>query len=269
MRRFSQNDETELVALEAELEHDVGDFYSLHWPDFPPPVARFAATVRRVSAPHSSRRSYGASHWLLGRRMWRASAVLFAIGLLGLASMATGLLQLPHGSRPSEDPNALPFGESLANVAGPAASLQQLTGEADLVVTGRVTAIVGTETRPFPAGEGTTSAVAYTLLTFRVDRYARGEGPDVLTIRHPGDLTTTRGPREFPGPALDQPLLLFLTTVDASSDVWEAVRGPWGAIHTRDGALYYAWGEEPPRIVEFFAGMTLDEAADVVTTLAR
>lgn len=205
------------------------------------------------------------AHRFRDRRL--AIALAGAAASVAVAAAAWTLLDRPTSTTP-----AVSSVESFVDWVGPAASLDQLIDESDIVVVGRVTGISGTD-RVYPAGydpsdrhlpEGVDPGITFTHLEVQVDAFLNGDGPATLTMRQTGDLTKTDGLREFPKPEFGEPMILFLTAEpERGPNMWASDRGPWGRASAEGGSMYYAWGESP-REAPWFAGMSIEEAAEQV-----
>jgi hypothetical protein len=146
-------------------------------------------------------------------------------------------------------------GTSFSDRVGPYDSIHSAIEHSDVIAVGRHVAIVEYELPPNISGD-----LSYTDFEFEVDEYLIGSGRDRAMIRHRGGLDS----REAPGPALDLPMLVYLRQSGALT-----AGSPFNRMCEYRGSIYYAWGGDgAPREVPYFAGMTLDEAADEVRRVA-
>jgi len=205
------------------------------------------------------------------RTLLGGKAVFLAGGMGILVAAAILLVRLADSDAPlaprAEAEDVLAHGQNdIANWVGPMGSLEQLTAAAEVVAVGKFAAIKGTHD-VLPDGydrkdnpDDNSSAVTFTLLVFKVERYIKGDGPGELIVRQTGDLARGVAPDAFPAPDPDQETLVFLVTDAFGDGTYASVNGPWGRMIEKDGRLRYVAGFRSE--IEFLSVATIDDAID-------
>jgi hypothetical protein len=175
----------------------------------------------------------------------------------------------------SKDPRPVdvrPYGADTAEWMWPAASLEVVVAEAHVIVRGRFVrpsdALViypdgfdGKCCSEYEGGPG----VLFTPVSFRVDKYLKGAGPDELLILQPGDLRRIRGFAFYPEPDYGEETILFALRWDEQANTWHTHHGIWGRVVIRGGAAVLPQDPSEQRPSPYFPGArSLDDVEAAV-----
>lgn len=203
---------------------------------------------------------------------------LLALALVLVSALTAcaldNVIARPADTAPCSDGAPLGLPSTGPDWVGPSASLEQHLDMAELVVVGRVIGVWTPEghllarrlPRPLadPPDGVTRARGGATYFAVEVQESLVDEAPALLLMQHLGDWRRASWHAEWPPPAFNEPMLLFL---NPWANVWQS-RAGWGRMCEVVGSMYYQWAWEEPYEVPYFAGMTLAEAVDEVRRVA-